>query len=788
MPLNGRNFSQLSLLLPGVMTTAPDTFTEPKNFGQGRPYVNGQREQENNFMLDGMDMNEAIDNLLPYQPSPDALAEVRVDTNNYSAEYGNVAGALVNSTIKSGTNDFHGNGFEYWRDSSLAANSWDNNRAGATKADLRSTSSAPPSAGRSCGTRCSSSATTRASCEIVQANRLSRSRRLRGGRATSRASSVPIIDPQTGQQFPGNQIPQERFSPVARAILANDQLYPLPTRPGDSNNLVDRLGRQAAGASGRRQGRRQPLDADRLFGRFSYQHYTSEPERARAREPVDRYERLALPRPRVQLEPHHVRASSVNELLFGYTKVKFQTQNTDWAGIGDANATVGIPGGQAIAGPERLQHHGRRRVRQTPASQEFNDIKSYQFSDKYTMFKGRHQLKFGGRWLYQRQGFSYSGTRASSVTSTTAAPSPASASPTSCSTTCRLKGKGGAVSPFTHLQNRVSVYGQDDFRIRNDLTLNLGLSWEYTSPLVEKDDRQSNIDLHTGQLLLAGQRGNSRALYDAYYGGFEPRLGFAWSPSDKWVVRGGFGIVQYMEGTGKNLRLPANPPFNFEGQRSFDKTTGPGSAATGFDDVTPSTTGGPGTLYRIFAPDVRPQLTKQWNVFVERKLTDALSGQVGYVGSRSSHMVVPFDFNQPEPGSGPGQHVAAARRTASLVPAEPRPRHADERHELDRRRQVRRAAGEPPAAPRRGPRVPRVVHVRQGAQRQHRLLRRRLGSDGGPGLLLHGQQRSSARLRPVALRRAAHVQRRRELRAAVRQGQEVRHCLDRQTWRSAGGT
>ena len=109
MPLNGRNFSQLSLLLPGVVTTEPDSFTQPKNFGSGRPYVNGQREQANNYMLDGIDMNEPIDNLLPYQPSPDALAEIRVETNNYSAEFGNVAGAVINSTIKSGTNEFHGN-------------------------------------------------------------------------------------------------------------------------------------------------------------------------------------------------------------------------------------------------------------------------------------------------------------------------------------------------------------------------------------------------------------------------------------------------------------------------------------------------------------------------------------------------------------------------------------------------------------------------------------------------------------------------------------------------------
>jgi hypothetical protein len=112
MPLNGRNFSQLALLLPGVLTTEPDSFTQPKNVGAGRPFVNGQREQTNNYMLDGVDMNEPIDNLLPYQPSPDALAEVRVETNNYSAEFGSVAGAVVGSTIKSGTNQYRGNAFE----------------------------------------------------------------------------------------------------------------------------------------------------------------------------------------------------------------------------------------------------------------------------------------------------------------------------------------------------------------------------------------------------------------------------------------------------------------------------------------------------------------------------------------------------------------------------------------------------------------------------------------------------------------------------------------------------
>ena len=232
------------------------------------------------------------------------------------------------------------------------------------------------------------------------------------------------------------------------------------------------------------------------------------------------------------------------------------------------------------------------------------------------------------------------------------------------------KGQGGDTAPFMQLQHRIGIFAQDDFRVRNNLTLNLGLSWEYTSPLVEKDDRQINIDLNTGQILQAGKNGASRALYDAYYGGFEPRVGFAWTPSDKWAVRGAFGIVQYMEGTGKNLRLPATRRTSPRARATSTPRRAPARPRAAFADVV-AADGGPSTLYRIFAPDLRPQFTKQWNVFVERKVTDSLSAQVGYVGSRSSHMVVPFDFNQPNPGVGDPSTWAPLQERRPLYPLNP---------------------------------------------------------------------------------------------------------------------
>jgi hypothetical protein len=671
MPLNGRNFSQLSLLLPGVMTTAPDTFTEPKNFGQGRPYVNGQREQENNYMLDGVDMNEAIDNLLPYQPSPDALAEVRVDTNNYHAEYGNVAGALIGSTIKSGTNEFHGNFFEYWRDSKMAANSWDNNRV--TPAAQKPKLSQNIFGATIGGPIVQNKVFFFADYQGYIRNRPGELVRNVAPEAWRRgdlsSAGVTIRDPLTGRPFAGNMIPTSRFSPIARAILGNQTLYPSANRGGDRNNLVAAFSDKQRAHQGDFKLDANLSGSDRMFARVSLQKYKAEPDLASLKSNLITTNDAPFLGAAVNWT-HTASASAINELLLGFTRVKFQTLPVDWAGIGNANATVGIPGTQRIGGLSAFNINGGFGFGDSGIT-EFNDIKSFQLTEKFSLFKGHHQWKFGGRWLYQNQGFSYSGNEGVLGHFDYTGAFTGFGFSDFLLDAVSVKGRGGDVAPYTQLGHRIGLFAEDDFRVRPNLTLNLGLSWEFFSPWVEKDNRQANIDLKTGRVILAGQNGASRALYDPYYGGFEPRVGFAWTPSERLVVRAGFGIVQYMEGTGKNLRLPQNPPFYFEGQRTFDATTGPGAAGIGFADVTPNVNGGRGTLYRVFAPNLRPQLTKQWNLFVERKLTDSLSGQVGYVGSRSSHMVVPFDFNQPLPGTGPVSTWAPLDQRRPLYPLNP---------------------------------------------------------------------------------------------------------------------
>src|SRR5215472_867461 len=132
LSLTSRNYIQLTLLQPGVVTTDPSTFNfgsqtaEGANNGGGRPYINGNREEDNNFLLDGVDNNQASDNLTGYTPSPDAIGEFNLITQNASAEFGNYAGGIINATIKSGTNKFHGDVFEFLRNDFFNANKWEN--------------------------------------------------------------------------------------------------------------------------------------------------------------------------------------------------------------------------------------------------------------------------------------------------------------------------------------------------------------------------------------------------------------------------------------------------------------------------------------------------------------------------------------------------------------------------------------------------------------------------------------------------------------------------------------
>src|SRR5258706_4301633 len=642
-PLNGRFSSSLALLLPGAITPTPGAKTDATSRGAGaRPYVNGNREQTNNFMVDGVEINDTMDNRVGYQPSPDALAEISVETNNYSADTGNVAGGVISNVIKSGANNFRGNVFEFYRNGKFDANTWERNRSSSPRAQRKqhifgATLGGPILKNKLFffldyqGTVLDQPGTQTVSVTPDAWRRCDLS-----------TIGATIRDTRTDLPIPGHQIPLNRISPVALAILNNPN-YPSPNRTvtGVTNNYVGDALTTTRAHQGDLRLDWNASDRDKLFLRFSLAELETKTDKqafalllpTRAKSPV---RNLAV-------NSNHVFGPSiVNELLVGYNSVLFKNEVNDWGGIGDANATFGIGGGQPIAGLSNIQWGSGLNSIGTAATVEDSLPKIYQLNEKLTWLRGRHALKFGGQFLRYNTRRFYAGNNGLLGLFNYTGTFTGSAFSDFLLDPVAMKGRGSNSDPWTHIQNRISTYVQDDVKVRSNLTLNLGLRWAYTSPVVEKDNRQLNIDLQTGALIAAKDGSiEDRALYKPYYKGFEPRLGFAWSASDKLVLRGAYGISQYMEGTGANLRLPLNPPFFVESDVRYDQTTGAGSIVPGFSGLVArdQISGQP----RAWDPNLRPQFTQQWNLFTEYRLTRGMSAQVGYVGHHATHLVTAVD-------------------------------------------------------------------------------------------------------------------------------------------------
>jgi hypothetical protein len=655
LPLNGRNTGQLTLLLPGTVTYNPRGFTNIGSVNMNRPFVNGNREQTNNFTVDGFDVNETIDNRVAYQPIPDALAEISVETNNYAADVGNVGGAVVSSIIKSGTNLFHGNAFEFYRNSDFDANTWENNRSGAAKQERKQHIFGGTFGGPIIANTLFFFADYQGSRQDAPGSATATVAPEAWRRGDLSSISTQIRDPLTGLPFPGNQIPAGRISATARALLNDLANYPLPNRSVPGGLTGNFVGETLLAIRAHQGDVRMDWSAstnDKFFGRYSFALYE------------DRRDQQALPLIFATLndQPFHnvgfnwsrvFGSSLINELLVGYSSTTVTSETFDWAGVGDLNASYGIAGGQPIDGLSQIQWASGLTLPGAIALDSDTLAKTYQINEKATWIKGRHAVKFGGQFLRYNQRRFYAGNNG--LLGFIAFNGAFTGFPFSDFLLDQVSGKGRGggdpTDPWTHLQNRISVFAQDDFKVTQNLTVNLGLRWAYTSPLVEKENRQTNFDLVTGQQLFAQDGGlEDRALYKPYYHGYEPRIGAAWTATDRLVFRGGYGISQFMEGTGANLRLPLNPPFFFESAAAFDVTTGPGTIRTGFAELVPGTT--PSGNVRAYDPELRPQFTQQWNAFAEYRLTDAMSAQVGYVGHHGTHLVTPVEGNQALPGVG----------------------------------------------------------------------------------------------------------------------------------------
>ena len=217
-------------------------------------------------------------------------------------------------------------------------------------------------------------------------------------------------------------------------------------------------------------------------------------------------------------------------------------------------------------------------------------------------------------------------------------------------------GRGSNGGTWGQRSNVFGAYFQDDWRVTDSLTLNLGIRYHTYTPWVEVRDRQVNFAPFSGEVELPRQStfySNNRALYNSYnwgLGNFQPRFGFAYTPAwlgKKTVFRGAYTISSYLEGTGTNLRLPLNPPFATVFNSTYDNLTFPGSTLDqGLTVLASPTDPYQNATIRLWDPNIRPAISQQWNFTIERQFWSNLVFTVGYVGQHGTHLMVPMPYFQ----------------------------------------------------------------------------------------------------------------------------------------------
>jgi hypothetical protein len=469
--------------------------------------------------------------------------------------------------------------------------------------------------------------------------------------------TAQLKNPITGVPYVNNQIPMSQLDPVAAALFAS-KYYPTPINANNTNNAIN----QAQSSLNTKQGDAKVdydlTSKDRISGRYS-QQYQNDPLTNSLLILGNNY--TTAPVHNATGSWTHTFGSNIlNEARVGASWITILSGTTFSSSIGDLGTQLGIANANSV-GPGLLLLGFGGGTAPAPGNGTLTNVGSnvtdqnfadtvIQAGDNVTITHGKHVFKTGFEmWRFRLNTFysGNSGEYGSILFGGSFSGDPASDFFTGYPV---ATGKGVSTGGTWHqFSTRFSGYGQDDWRITPNLTLNLGLRYEASTPWVELNNRQDNLNLQTGALELAGQNGNSRALYNGAYGlpAIQPRIGFAWSPEElkgKTVVRGAYTISSYLEGTGTNLRLPRNPPFTpTEVTATYATPTvttesGPGGAVAGDPFA--------GAVMYVWDPHVQPEINQQWNLTVQSEASATTTFQVGYVGEHGTHLIVPIPYAQ----------------------------------------------------------------------------------------------------------------------------------------------
>jgi hypothetical protein len=668
IPLSTRNYVELTLLAPGSVTPDNSSFNNGDNTANGgRPSIDGHREQSDNFILDGMDNNQTSENQLGFTPSPDAIEEFNLITSNAPAEFGNFAGGIINASIKSGTNSYHGDAWEFFRNNVLNANQWENKFNGPgnflPRAALRwnmfgATFGGPVLKDKlfffvDYQQQAFDHPTTSNFINVfTNAQRQGDFSSLLAG-----TTPVQLKNPTTGVPYVDNQIPMSQLNPVAAALFAS-KYYPTPVNGNQTQNAINQTRTQYNTMQGDAKVDWDITQKDRLSARYS-QQYQNDPSTNSLLILGNGYTHAPVHNA-VGTWTHTFSPNILNEARFGASWITILSGTTFDPSIGDLGTQLGIANANSV-GPGLLLLGFGGGTAPAPGNGTLSNIGSnvtdqnfadtvIQFDDGVTVTRGKHVFKAGFQmWRFRLNTF-YSGNSGEYGSILFGGAFTGDAGADFFTGYPGATGKGVSTGGTWHqFSTRFAGYGQDDWRITPTLTLNLGLRYEINTPWVELNNRQDNLNLVTGAVEYAGQDGNSRALYNGEYGlpAIQPRVGFAWSPASldgKTVLRGAYTISSYLEGTGTNLRLPRNPPFTptevsaVYNTPSYQTQSGPGGAV--------ATDPFAGAILYVWDKKIYPEMNQQWNLTVQTQASSTTTFQVGYVGEHGTHLIVPTPYAQ----------------------------------------------------------------------------------------------------------------------------------------------
>jgi hypothetical protein len=678
LPLNGRNYADLALLAPGVRRSVLGMDQNNANYREASFNVNGLRSALNNFQIDGVDNNTYATSNQGYsnqsvQLSPDAVSEFKVQTNNFSAEYGRAGGAIVNASLKSGGNGYHGAAWDYLRNTSL-------NAIGYFKPSLGKPIYQQNQFGGAFGGRIIRNKTfffvdyegLRRATKSLSFQTIPTLDQRNGIFKTATGAAMPIKNPFTGEIYSNGIIPASLITPFAKKVF--DQLV-APTTSAFANNY-QALPRVPT-VSDKGDVRVDHYFSSKLTGfvRYSHRNYKQTDT------PV-----LPLPIGNDQSNgnvtvinkqgaggvTYTVSPTSIVEFRLGIT----HDINGKWPiqiGLPNMQDGYGIPGlptDADLAGGLNTQtisgYAGMGRRSSTPQFQN-----PWVINPKINFSKvfARHTLKLGYEFLtLHTEVLDFSPQYGQDSYGGQYSAAPGAAANTIYNVADFLFGARSSYSLTNtfvaqYRQRMNFMYAQDDWKVNSKLTLNLGVRYEYATPQWEDGSHLTNYDLVTQKPVYA-KDGNiyERALVHPDRNNWAPRVGLAYKLGGKTVIRSGYGVsyVHFNRLGGENL-LAYNPPSVINTSiNNPDPSTAPACAAdVALTNCFRRTAQGyspnmidasrvllPNVSLRYTPPDTRTGYVQSWHFTVQREITRSLVLDLAYVGNRGTKLIILGDVNQ----------------------------------------------------------------------------------------------------------------------------------------------